>query len=220
MKKNKYSPRAGANDVLISVLHMLLVVSLVLLLMWWITPREKEPVVHENPDSSSAVSEPMLWAPEDPTPNGNVSCVEPDVVWAPDPDDVELLAKLIWGEARGASTMEQAAVVWCVLNRVDSGEHYFPDTIREVVLQKGQFTGYKSKHPVTEEFKALAEDVLHRWHDENDGIGPACSVGRVLPAEYVYFHSAGLGNTFRKTLKRDGNYWDWDVENPYEGVWH
>lgn len=220
MKKNKYSHRSGVNGVLISVLHMLLVVSLVLLLMWWITPREKEPVVHEDPDSSSAVSEPMLWTPEDPTPNGNVSGEEPAVVWVPDPDDVELLAKLIWGEARGASTMEQAAVVWCVLNRVDSDERYFPDTIREVVLQKNQFTGYKSSNPATAEFKALAEDVLHRWHDENDGIGPACSVGRVLPAEYVYFHSAGLGNTFRKTLERNGKYWDWSLENPYEGVWH
>ena len=220
MKKNKYSPRSSVNGMLISVLHMLLVVSLVLLLMWWITPREKEPVVHEDPDSSSAVSEPMLWAPEDPTPNGNVSCEELVVVWTPAPADVELLAKLIWGEARGASTMEQAAVVWCVLNRVDSDERYFPDTIHEVVLQKNQFTGYKSSNPATAEFKALAEDVLHRWHDENDGIGPACSVGRVLPAEYVYFHSAGLGNTFRKTLERNGKYWDWSLENPYEGVWH
>ena len=114
--------------------------------------------------------------------------------------------------------MEQAAVVWCVLNRVDSEERYFPDTIREVVLQKNQFTGYKEKHPATAEFKALAEDVLHRWHDENDGIGTN-DVGRVLPTEYVYFHGDGKVNWFRKQLKRDGNYWDWSLENPYEGVW-
>ena len=31
------------------------------------------------------------------------------------------LAKMVWGEARGCSTTEQAATIWCVLNRYDSG---------------------------------------------------------------------------------------------------
>lgn len=42
-------------------------------------------------------------------------------VYVHDEAEVEMLARLIWGEARGvASDTEKAAVVWCVLNRVDA----------------------------------------------------------------------------------------------------
>ena len=41
--------------------------------------------------------------------------------YIPDEAEVEMLARLIWGEARGIpSDMHKAAVVWCVLNRVDA----------------------------------------------------------------------------------------------------
>ena len=36
------------------------------------------------------------------------------------------LAKMVWGEARGCSTTEQAATIWCVLNRYDGGGHHDP----------------------------------------------------------------------------------------------
>lgn len=52
--------------------------------------------------------------------------------------DVELLAALIWCEARGESYEGQVAVGAVVLNRVDSGS--FPNSISGVVYQKGQFT--------------------------------------------------------------------------------
>ncbi len=35
-----------------------------------------------------------------------------------------MIAKTIWGEARGTSMTEKAAVAWCILNRVDSGEYW------------------------------------------------------------------------------------------------
>ena len=38
------------------------------------------------------------------------------------------LAKMVWGEARGCSTTEQAATIWCVLNRYDSGDRFWADT--------------------------------------------------------------------------------------------
>lgn len=53
-------------------------------------------------------------------------------------EDLYLLAKLISAEARGEPLEGQIAVGAVVLNRVKSPD--FPDTIREVIYEKGQFT--------------------------------------------------------------------------------
>ena len=61
--------------------------------------------------------------------------------YVPNAAEVEALAKLIYGEAGIVpSTTEQAAVVWCVLNRVDDPR--FPDTVLEVIEAPYQFSGY------------------------------------------------------------------------------
>lgn len=131
--------------------------------------------------------------------------------YIPDEADVEMLARLIWGEARGiASDMEKAAVVWCVLNRVDADG--WPDTVAEVTTQPSQFMGYSPDYPATEELKALAADVLTRWEREKREGG---DVGRVLPAEYVFFTGDGKNNHFR-TEYSGGVYWDWSLNNPYD----
>lgn len=58
--------------------------------------------------------------------------------YVPNAAEVEALAKLIYGEAGIVpSTTEQAAVVWCVLNRVDDPR--FPDTVLEVIEAPYQF---------------------------------------------------------------------------------
>lgn len=126
-------------------------------------------------------------------------------------DDVEMLAKLIWGEARGVRSKEQkAAVVWCVLNRVDSP--LYPDSIEAVVTQKYQFSGYNESYPLTDEFMEIAEDVLVRWYQEKAG---AVDVGRVLPKEYLYFVGDGVLNYFSKEWKSQDHY-DWSLPSPYE----
>lgn len=126
-------------------------------------------------------------------------------------EDVEMLAKLIWGEARGVRSKEQkAAVVWCVLNRVDSP--LYPDSIEAVVTQKYQFSGYDESYPLTDEFMEIAEDVLVRWHQEKAG---AIDVGRVLPKEYLYFVGDGVLNYFSKEWKSQDHY-DWSLPSPYE----
>lgn len=53
-------------------------------------------------------------------------------------DMVDLLARLINGEARGEPYKGQVAVGAIVMNRVKSSE--FPDTIAGVIYQKGQFS--------------------------------------------------------------------------------
>ena len=144
--------------------------------------------------------------PEPVTVTVLVEEAEPEPVL--DEADVEMLAKLVWGEARGCTTTEQAAVIWTVLNRVDSEDPVFPDTIEEVVTQPFQFIGYDSSYPVEPDKVALARDVLTRWL--TDG------AGRVLPKEYVFFHGDGVQNHFRIEFKHNGLYWDWSLESPYE----
>lgn len=122
--------------------------------------------------------------------------------------DVELLAKTVYGEARGCSIVEQSAVIWCILNRVDAGV----GTMEEVITAPYQFTGYKEEHPVKAEFTELAVDVLIRWHLEKSGIG---EVGRTLPNEYLWFHGDGKHNYFRNKYNGDYTTWDWECINPY-----
>ena len=53
-------------------------------------------------------------------------------------DEIISLARIIHGEARGEPFKGQIAVGAVVMNRVESDK--FPDTIREVILQDGQFS--------------------------------------------------------------------------------
>ena len=95
------------------------------------------------------------------------------------------IAKTVYGEALIThSDMEMAAVAWCILNRVDSTEAFFPDTIMEVVTQDSQFHGYSESNPVDPHIEWLVRDVLNRWTLEKAG---AEDVGRVLPKDYLYF---------------------------------
>ena len=119
-------------------------------------------------------------------------------------------AKTVWGEARGCSVTQQAAVAWCILNRVDSAA--FPNSIRAVVTQKYQFAGYCSSNPVELEILALVYDVLARWSLESEYAG---SVGRVLPQSYLYFTGNGVKNTFTETFLAK-TAWDWSLPSPYE----
>lgn len=124
-------------------------------------------------------------------------------------EEVVLLAKMLWGEARGVSSdTEKAACVWCALNRVDQG--YGDITI--VVTAPYQFVGYTESNPVDDDLKALCEDVLSRWYAEREG---QVEVGRVLPADYLWFSGDSKRNHFRNAYK-GGTVWDWSLPSPYE----
>ena len=136
----------------------------------------------------------------------------PEIEIFVDETEATYIAKTIWGEARGCSKMEQAAVAWCILNRVDSDLPYIPNNIREVVTQKDQFHGYSKDFPVDDDIYNLAVDVIERWQREKLGEE---NVGRVLPKEYLYFYGDGKRNHFTVDWK-DKATWDWSLENPYE----
>ena len=136
----------------------------------------------------------------------------PEIEIFVDETEATYIAKTIWGEARGCSTMEQAAVAWCILNRVDSDLLYILNSIREVVTQKGQFHGYSKDFPVDDDIYDLAVDVIERWQREKLGEE---NVGRVLPKEYLYFYGDGKRNHCTIDWK-DKATWDLSLENPYE----
>lgn len=125
--------------------------------------------------------------------------------------EVDMLARLIYTEARGVqSRTEQAAVVWCVLNRLDNPNRP-ENSIAEVVTAPYQFA-YRVDAPVLPEFRELAEDVLERWQAEKNG---TADVGRILPAEYQYFEGDGKRNWFSREWKST-EYWGWSLPSPYE----
>lgn len=104
--------------------------------------------------------------------------------------DAEIIAKTVWGEARGCSVAQKSAVVWCVLNRVDS--EWFSDTIDGVVTEPGQFFGYSETNPVDPVILEIVTDALIWWAVED--VMP--SEYRVLPAEYLYFFGNGEENVY------------------------
>lgn len=158
----------------------------------------EEPPVVETLTVTPQVIEVIIEEPVEETPKYEI-----------DRSDVEMLARLTWGEARGCTTTEQAAVMWCVLNRVDSEDPLFPDTIQEVITQKNQFHGYNINNPIWPELEDLAQDVLMRWLTNEEG--------RVLPLEYCWFSGDGLHNYFRDAYGLNkANIWDWSLESPYE----
>lgn len=149
---------------------------------------------------------PLLSITPTPEPMSSPEAATPPWTY----EEVEMLAKTIWAEARGVpSTARQAAVAWCALNRLDVGT--FGDTLAEVLSKPYQFA-YDPASPVTDEFLALADDVLHRWYLEQNVVE---DVGRTLPEDYLFFEGDGLENHFRKEYEKTGDTWDWSLPDPY-----
>lgn len=104
-------------------------------------------------------------------------------------EDAYLLAKLAMAEAEGEDTEGKALVMLVVLNRVDT--YGFPDTIREVIYQQGQFTpvckeDFDKVEPDEDCWKALEMIETDRW---NESMGA------------TYFENAGEDAWHRKHLQ-------------------
>ena len=142
--------------------------------------------------------------------NNEVKVIEPVIENLFTNEEIDHIAKTVWGEARGLSKTHQAGVVWAILNRCDDGR--FGKGIISVVTAPSQFAGYQSGNPVDPEIRDLVVDVLDRYSQEKAGIE---NVGRVLPKEYLYFRGNGRVNLFSKKWNSN-NVWDWSLESPYE----
>lgn len=135
----------------------------------------------------------------------------PTITWYYTEEDVITMAKVMYRDARGVDSITQIACVgWVACNRVDAG--IFGDTITDVLTAPGQFTWIPNT-PVEEWLVEIAEDVLQKWSIEKS-TGEHC--GRVLPAEYLYFHGDGEVNWFHIEYEHNGQYWDYSLPSPYK----
>ena len=85
--------------------------------------------------------------------------------------DLNLLSRLVYGEARGEPYTGQVAVAAVVLNRVRSSS--FPNTVSGVIYQKGAFDvvsdGQINLTP-NDTAKKAAQDALNGWDPTNGAI--------------------------------------------------
>lgn len=108
-------------------------------------------------------------------------------------EEIELLAKIVWVEARGESEAGQKAVVEVVFNRIASD--LFPNTLYEVLSQKEpvQFSSFPLRDtavPTEKEYHAIYE-VLNGQTN-------------LLRADTMYFATTKLGTEL--DIKIGGHY--------------
>ncbi len=117
-------------------------------------------------DVNAMPAEPFIYTEEQPD-------VEPrydiELNW----EEQQLLAKVIWVEARGESAEGQQAVAEVVFNRMASGE--FGDTLHSVIFAEGQFRS-----------AAFLEDA-EAWQAQYEAIEKALEGPYVLPMDVVHF---------------------------------
>lgn len=101
----------------------------------------------------------------------------PEPTPEPDPvaDEAEWAARVLYGTARNNTREQQEAVVWCIINRMESA--LYPNSIEAVCKQEGQWMGYSDTSPVMEDLYQIAYDVLSDWHND-------CH--RVVPPEMLW----------------------------------
>ena len=178
----------GINKVNISVVIFLFLFGI---LVGIIGTRYELAFSEENKDALKETTKIEETTEPSPEPTPEVS-KEPEYVMYFDEEDVIACARMLWGEARGCDLENQMGCVWIVCNRVDDPR--FPDTIKAVIQQPGQFHGYSASFPDTDELKEVARDVLTRWSLEKQGV----EVDRELHSDYLFFYGDGVKNHFRK----------------------
>lgn len=118
-------------------------------------------------DVSAMPEEPFIYTEEKPDCEPRYPDVE--LTW----DEQQLMAKIIWLEARGESQKGQQAVAEIILNRLVSGK--FGDSIHDVIYGEGQFR--------TTPFLKDAD----AWQAQYDAIDDALSGPNILPMNVYYF---------------------------------
>lgn len=97
-------------------------------------------------------------------------------------EEIDLLVKLVNGEAGSSwlSDEHQILVAIVVLNRVES--EYFPNSVKEVIYQKGQYSCVGGRQWRTEPEDRVRENVLKAISQFENGDYP---LGMVFQAEFT-----------------------------------
>lgn len=108
----------------------------------------------------------------------------------------DLLARIVYAEARGESYQGKVAVAHVVLNRVDS--HNFPNSIESVIYQSGQFqpvsNGAINQRADEDSVRAVQEALSNRGNNQGS----------------IYFYNPHIATSSwiftRQTVKTIGNH--------------
>lgn len=78
------------------------------------------------------------------------------------PEEIHLVAKMVFAEAKGEPYEGQVAVAKVIFNRVNS--HLYPNTVKEVLYQKGQFGpiasgAFQKAKPTELQYKAVMQAI-------------------------------------------------------------
>lgn len=114
-------------------------------------------------------------------------------------EDMELLARLVWAEARGEENDGQQAVAEVILNRVASDR--FPNTVSNVIYAQDQFRGAKyipEAEPTQTQYEAV-ERALY---------GPY-----ILPMEVTHFATYPVNKDVWGTIGNHIFCYQWRPEN-------
>ena len=150
-------------------------------------------LIGQEQDSVPIVSQtsPSMVESQEPIKIDEKNTATPEVVAKYSSYEISLVAKTVWGEARGCSRDEQMLVVWCICNRADARNQ----SVEEVVTATNQFVGYDHDHPVEPEIVEVVEEVLQAWSCNEEAL--------ILPpyattSNYQYFSGDGRHNWFRE----------------------
>ena len=105
-------------------------------------------------------------------------------------DDLYLFARLIEAEAGDQDFETKMKVASVVMNRI--GNPKYPDTLKEVIYQPGQFDVTFGTNPMIDWKVPSVQDFEVAHH--------ALMNGSSLPHSVIYFFNSGLDNEFTKNV--------------------
>ncbi len=73
-------------------------------------------------------------------------------------DDIIVVAKTVYGEARGELPLGRLAVAWVIRNRWESGKWFGRGTVTDVCLRSFQFSAWNENDPNRAKLEALSPD--------------------------------------------------------------
>lgn len=113
--------------------------------------------------------------------------------------DLELLARLVWVEARGEPDEGQQAVAEVILNRLASGQ--FQDTMRGVIYADNQFAG------------SAYIDEAEPYQTQYEAVERALNGPYILPMEVTHFATYAVNKDVWGTIGRHTFCYQWSAED-------
>ena len=120
---------------------------------------------------------------------GNVSDIE---------REAEYISKVVYGMGKNHDVNSQKAIVWCVLNRVESPG--YSNDIVEVCQQAHQWIDYSDDNPVIDSIYDMVLEILKNWHNEGH---------RPMSKDFIYLSWSSDEILLRDTYEvtKSTRYW-------------